>query len=258
MMLRFGFDEKSRTNLFVYAGVCRGAVLLVSMLFLVVMPGVATAAPLELDGETATLDNLTAASSVVATNETAIVFAGGALSSTVATDAFLRVGVDSSLTLSAATGADIILDVPMTNAAPTALTAASSSDLVRITGDARFVKTGDGMLILGTGTNIVADYTGDTVVSNGTLRIGVDKPLPRGAGKGNLDLAAGGVDLAGYALAVNDVDGAGGIANSAPGLGSLIVGEGDLAPRSGVRSPAAITSSRSARARLASAPRHPS
>ena len=74
----------------------------------------------------------------------------------------------------------------------------------RITGATGLVKQGAGRLTIAT-TN---DYTLDTTVSVGTLTLGAANALPGGSGKGNLTVA-GTLDLAGFSLILNGLNGGG-------------------------------------------------
>jgi autotransporter-associated beta strand protein len=58
------------------------------------------------------------------------------------------------------------------------------------------------------------DYTGDTIISAGTLRLGAADVIPDGAGKGNV-LVSGVLDLNGFSETINDLSGGGVVDNTA-------------------------------------------
>jgi fibronectin-binding autotransporter adhesin len=78
-----------------------------------------------------------------------------------------------------------------------------------ISGSFGLTKTGAGTLLL----NAPCTYTGDTIVSGGTLQLGMDSPLPFGTGKGNIQID-GIFDLNAKTNAVNVLSGSGVITNS--------------------------------------------
>jgi fibronectin-binding autotransporter adhesin len=67
-------------------------------------------------------------------------------------------------------------------------------------------------------------YSGTTTVSGGTLQLGSSTALYSGASAGNLAVASGALDLAGYNASVGGVSGTGTITNSAAGPGALTIG----------------------------------
>ncbi len=68
-------------------------------------------------------------------------------------------------------------------------------------------------LILGNPAN---DYVGDTVIANGTVKLGTSQVIPDGAGKGKVVMAAGTtLDLAGNNERINNLSGLGTITSSA-------------------------------------------
>ena len=65
------------------------------------------------------------------------------------------------------------------------------------------VKDGPGTWTL----NSAHSFSGDTLVANGTLKLGVNNALPFGAGKGNLVIAiSGGVEMSGHDLSINGLN----------------------------------------------------
>lgn len=115
-------------------------------------------------------------------------------------DAALTIGAGINVTLTAA-GAVVNTD-----------DAAGISRLVTfntpITGAYGFTETGGGVLLL----TSVNTYTGDTVISSGTLKPGTSGALPSGAGNGNVTLdsgatAAGTLDINGFNTSINGLSG---------------------------------------------------
>jgi len=100
----------------------------------------------------------------------------------------------------------------------------------------------------GTGVAIVSGnntYSGDTLISNGTLRVGAATALPGGSGAGNVEVAPGGtfagtLDLNGLNLSINGLVGGNGtflgqVVNNTIGTATLTVGgAGATATFSGV------------------------
>lgn len=84
-----------------------------------------------------------------------------------------------------------------------------------------FGKQGSGTLTL-TAANT---YTGDTVVGpgSGALKVGIVNAIPSGAGKGNV-VVNGNLDLNGFSIGVNALNGIGFVDNSAAGSVTLTVG----------------------------------
>ena len=82
-------------------------------------------------------------------------------------------------------------------------------------------KDGGGTLTL-SGANT---YTGDTLVSEGTLQVDHAQAIPSGAGKGNVSLAAGAtLDLNNTLITVNGLDGSGLVTHTQTGAAGLTVG----------------------------------
>ena len=96
----------------------------------------------------------------------------------------------------------------------------------KITGTNVLTKTGTGIWTLSNSGN---DYTNNTVVSAGTLRLGTATSIPNGAGKGIVSLADSAVlDLAGYSQTINGLSGNGTVTNSTgSSTYTLTVGSGD-------------------------------
>lgn len=92
-------------------------------------------------------------------------------------------------------------------------------------GTGTFVKAGGGTLVLGGAVN---DYSGDTIISAGTLQLGHARAIPSGPGKGNLTINSGAtLDLNGNSAAVNGLSGSGTITDNT-GAGTLRVGFNDV------------------------------
>ncbi len=100
----------------------------------------------------------------------------------------------------------------------------NNSNNLRILGQV----TGAGGLTKGSGrvdenstltlSNTANDYAGDTVVANGTLRLGASEVIPHGAGAGKVTVNAGATfDLAGNNETINNLSGAGTVTGS-PGV----------------------------------------
>ena len=107
-----------------------------------------------------------------------------------------------------------------------------------IQGNLKLVKTGAGDQVLTTplGAGVVNNYTGDTVIQQGTLRLGNSNLIPDGAGFGNVVMiggaGTGSLDLNGNAETINGLDGAVGatISSNGAGTGALtITGAGTFA-----------------------------
>jgi autotransporter-associated beta strand protein len=82
---------------------------------------------------------------------------------------------------------------------------------------------------LGTGTLTLAGantYSGNTTVSVGTLKYGLNESVPSGTGKGNLAVN-GTLDLGGFSGTVNGLSGSGTVTNSGPGPSTLTAGAND-------------------------------
>ncbi len=107
------------------------------------------------------------------------------------------------LTLRATNGHDIVLSsVGVTNSLAAVAAAASP---VRFTGEGGLVFQGAGQITLEDAGAFTMDYSGDTVVKEGRVRLGVDNPFPSGVGKGELVVKkANALDLNGHTLRVNN------------------------------------------------------
>lgn len=74
------------------------------------------------------------------------------------------------------------------------------------------------------------DYAGNTVVNSAptTLALGAANQIPNGSGKGNVDVTAGTLDLAGFSETINGLIGTGTVDNVATGVSNtLTIGDGD-------------------------------
>ena len=69
----------------------------------------------------------------------------------------------------------------------------------------------------------VNTYSGSTTIVNGTLHVGNNGAIPSGAGKGDVTISSGILDLAGFSTNVNGLWGSGTVDNSA-GNGTLVAG----------------------------------
>ncbi len=75
-----------------------------------------------------------------------------------------------------------------------------------ITGSASLTKKGSGALTLSNANT----YTGDTIISAGTLKVGNGSAIPNGAAYGNVSIASGAtLDLNGFSAGVNGLTGSG-------------------------------------------------
>lgn len=99
--------------------------------------------------------------------------------------------------------------------------ASISSD---ISGTGSLSKTGAGSLLI-SGAN---SYTGDTSVSEGILLVGSPTAVPNGTDKGNWTVDAM-LDLNGYSLSLNGLDGNGTVTSSQAGTATFTVGGNDQA-----------------------------
>ena len=98
------------------------------------------------------------------------------------------------------------------------------SGIIRNTGGSVAVsKMGSGTLTL-SGPNL---HSGDTWVSQGTLKLGASNVIPDGSGKGNV-VVDGTLDLAGNSDTLNGLSGSGTVDNSVGGSATLTVGNNDV------------------------------
>ena len=82
----------------------------------------------------------------------------------------------------------------------------------QITGSGALTKSGNGVLTLTSSAN---NYTGDTVINAGTLRLGTATSIPSSPGKGNVSIAGSAVlDLAGFSQTIIGLTGSGVVTNS--------------------------------------------
>jgi autotransporter-associated beta strand protein len=84
-------------------------------------------------------------------------------------------------------------------------------------------KIGTGTITL-SGANL---YSGDTTISQGTLKLGASNVLPDGSGKGNV-VVNGTLDLGGNSDTINGLSGSGTVDNSAGGSPTLTVGNNNF------------------------------
>lgn len=108
-----------------------------------------------------------------------------------------------------------------------------------LNGDGAFMKTGPGTVTL-TNTTASNTYAGDTIITQGTLKIGsaAFSQIPRGTGKGNVVLngaafTAGILDINNFDITVNGLSGTSGtvpgqVTNNTAGAKTLTVGDGDV------------------------------
>ncbi|MBI3881682.1 MAG: autotransporter-associated beta strand repeat-containing protein, partial [Verrucomicrobia bacterium] len=87
------------------------------------------------------------------------------------------------------------------------------------------IKTGIGTLMFSN----VNTYSGDTILTDGTLQLGVSGAIPDGAGKGNVSLTpTAKLDLFGNNETVNGLSGTGIVDNTGGGTSTLTVGGNDI------------------------------
>jgi len=87
-----------------------------------------------------------------------------------------------------------------------------------ISGSTSVTKLGSGLAQMGASTpSDVNDYTGNTVISEGTLQLGIADAIPGGDGKGNL-VVNGTLDLNAFDGTYNNLSGSGTIANTGAGV----------------------------------------
>lgn len=92
-----------------------------------------------------------------------------------------------------------------------------------IGGAASLIKTSAGTVLIALTNN---SYSGDTVISNGTLQLGARNVIPSGTGKGNLTLE-GKLDLAGFNQSLNGLNGSSGVVDNSGGASVVLsVGNG--------------------------------
>jgi autotransporter-associated beta strand protein len=85
---------------------------------------------------------------------------------------------------------------------------------------AGLTSSGAGTLILSNANNT---YSGNTILSAGTLQLGVDNAIPGGAGAGDVTVN-GALDLNGHNLTINGLNGAGGVDTFSGGASTLTLG----------------------------------
>lgn len=95
-----------------------------------------------------------------------------------------------------------------------------STEVISIGGDLTTNQTGTVMLYKQN------TYTGNTVVSSGTLRLGADSVIPDGTGKGNVEVS-GVLDMNGFDETVNGLSGSGTIYNTSSDTSTLTIGNND-------------------------------
>jgi autotransporter-associated beta strand protein len=121
--------------------------------------------------------------------------------------------------------ADLTLNCPLTLATANTWNIAASRTLTvggQVSGDFGFTKLGDGAATLSSTAN---NYTGNTIVSSGTLRLGASDVIPNGANFGNIVLN-GTLDLNGNSDTVNGLSGSGSVDNTvAATTSTLTVGQ---------------------------------
>lgn len=90
----------------------------------------------------------------------------------------------------------------------------------KISGNTGLTKQGSGKLTLAT----INDYTGDTVISQGTLTLGVAGAIPSGSNAGNVTVN-GTLDPSGFSSTINNLSGSGAVNNFGVGAMTLTVNE---------------------------------
>lgn len=123
--------------------------------------------------------------------------------------------------------ADLTLNCPLALDDTNSWSVAASRSLTlgaQVSGAFGLDKLGDGTAILSSSLN---DYTGDTSVSAGTLRLGANDVIPEGIGNGNVSVV-GSLDLNGKSETVNGLSGTGIIDNTLAATSSILtVGAND-------------------------------
>ncbi|MCE9546064.1 MAG: autotransporter-associated beta strand repeat-containing protein [Planctomycetia bacterium] len=167
----------------------------------------------------------------------------GVANAVLLSDATSRLTINSGRLIAiAATGnlvsglGQIALNGPAYFSVPTAATSSITSQISGSGGN--FTKEGAGVLVLA-GANASNDYTGNTVITNGTLQVGTVafNAIPNGSGKGNVVIDggatfAGVLDIHDFDEAINGLSGVTGtvlgqVVNNGNGLHTLTVGDGD-------------------------------
>ncbi len=109
--------------------------------------------------------------------------------------------------------------VTNTLGSPIALTLGGNNASANFSGTLQDGAGTTSLIKIGTGTQTLSGintFSGDTTLSNGTLKIGNNAALPSGSGKGNLALAAAGIlDLNDFDQTLNGLSGSGLITNNA-------------------------------------------
>ena len=121
------------------------------------------------------------------------------------------------------TGTSAAVSGSVTLASDARIGVAAAGDVLTISG---VIGGAGGLTKVGAGTLALTranTYSGDTVISAGTLRVAAGNVIPDGAGKGNV-VVEGTLDLNGWDEAINGLSGSGIIDNTAAGTISLGVG----------------------------------
>lgn len=125
-------------------------------------------------------------------------------------------------------GANPNISIPAT-VSPASTTVSNSATSYSFSGSAisgigGLTKIGNGTLTL----NNLNIYSGNTVVSNGTINLGVDNAIPGGSGKGDVNLAGGTLNLNAFNQTLNGLSGSGTVDTVAGGAPTLTVGSNDV------------------------------
>lgn len=121
--------------------------------------------------------------------------------------------------------ADLTLNCPLALGAANVWNVAASQTLTlggQVSGAFGITKLGDGTAILASSAN---NYTGNTTITGGTLRLGVNNVIPHGAGgvAGNV-VVNGTLDLNGKSDSINGLSGSGVVDNTGAATSTLSVG----------------------------------
>lgn len=161
----------------------------------------------------------------------------GSLSFNNVTQAYtLAAGAGANLTLDNGPSMSLVTVLAGSHSiqSPVTLTARGASFNVTGAGDALTLSgaiggSGTGLVKNGNGTLVLANpannYTGDTAIALGTLKLAAAEVIPHGAGKGGVVIGTGGtLDLGGFHETVNRLSGTGAVVSTAP-AGKLTVGD---------------------------------
>jgi len=146
-------------------------------------------------------------------------FEGGILRGKIVNVALCAMHQNSKLKLQAASGREIKIDVPID------MPLEQNTGHLSLQGEGGFRKSGAAVLSLP--NERLLNYSGDTVIAEGTLKLGISQQLPSGVGRGDLVFdGASTLDLNGHSASVNRLLGVGTVTNSADGTtAELAIGD---------------------------------